>query len=65
MSTCLSHSQLFDDSTTRINVLRIANSLGMELLDAYIELIAIDKARTYPPLIFARFNDLLYSSRLN
>ncbi|KAG1863293.1 hypothetical protein C8R48DRAFT_672826 [Suillus tomentosus] len=49
MSTCLSHSQLFDNSTTRINVLRIANSLGIELLDAYIELIAIDKAhRVYP-----------------
>ncbi|KAG1779655.1 hypothetical protein EV702DRAFT_1043574 [Suillus placidus] len=49
MSTCLSHSQLFNDSTTRINVLQIANLLGMELLDAYIELIAIDKAhRVYP-----------------
>ncbi|KAG2112390.1 uncharacterized protein F5147DRAFT_684720 [Suillus discolor] len=44
MSTCLSHSQLFDDSTTRIDVFRIANPTGMELLDAYIELIAIDKA---------------------
>jgi hypothetical protein len=64
MSTCLSHSQLFDDSASRINVLRIANSLGMELLDAYIELIAIDKARTYPHT-FARFKDLSYSSRLN
>jgi hypothetical protein len=42
---CIPTLQLFDDSTARIDIFEISNSLGIELLDAYIGLIANDKAR--------------------
>jgi len=63
-SACVLPSQLFDNSDARMSIFQLSNSLGIEMLDACIELIAIDKACAY-----FRFCSLAlifkYTSRLN
>lgn len=44
MATCLSPSQLFDNSASRINIFQLSNSLGFRLLDAYTGLVTNEKA---------------------
>jgi hypothetical protein len=44
MSTCVLPLQPFDGSSTRVSIAQISNSVDIELLDAFIGLIATDKA---------------------